>query len=572
MTSIASQVTTCFESFQTLIACRRPESQSGDDRCEQFQTIGAANEFSVPRIKDEMARFKVWAANIGAHRNGRSSLDYRVRDTSKIRIQVLQLLEDLSESLSAASSICRGERTPWDEEPELGDAETDTPPGLPEIPSGLTELSQISTDITEIVDCLFRLSISIRNARPHDRFKKAHVISTTHFEESDIRHVDEVFPSAPESLKMLLGKAISRRRQFFKYRELHRRKLGFGLEESDNIDEAEATTVASSLPVEMNSGFLELENAHLDVLNEDGGSEAGWTDTSCGSSAVGGADSKIPPLPKEAGEQPFECPFCYTIISVSTTKAWIKHVLADLRPYVCLLPECTSLGSDFGGRRHWVRHILNHHWRVWTCILDCGLVCESEDEMRAHLVAKHVDSLGTKDIDALVEMSEGPKPRDVACSCPLCHQQLGSLKEYARHVGRHQRDLSLFALPKLDGEEEADDDERNTERQPNPEQNTPTESDVSDAESISSSEKPSEDPPHRHRVTPLSIYGGFGADERETEPVEEGETLPLPTSGRDRVFECCQCAGVVLFGSPCGEPRADGGVCGHDCCINCTER
>ena len=194
---------------------------------------------------------------------------------------------------------------------------------LPQIPPGLTELSQIFTDIMEIVDCLFRLSISIRNAPPHDRFKKGHLINTSHFEASDIRHVHEMFPSAPSSLTELLGKAISRRRQFFKYRELHHKKLASGLEDSDNMEDTGASTVASSLPVEMRPGFSGPENADMDVLDEDVASESGWTDTTCGLSTAERAGSKIPPLPKESGERPFECPFCFTIISVSSTKAWM---------------------------------------------------------------------------------------------------------------------------------------------------------------------------------------------------------------------------------------------------------
>ena len=94
MAPIAGQVSTCFAAFHSLIATRPPEVQpTGDPR-------STGNQFSVARIEDELARFKVWSANIGAHRGGRSSLDFRLRDTSRIRLQVLQLLRDLSESLN----------------------------------------------------------------------------------------------------------------------------------------------------------------------------------------------------------------------------------------------------------------------------------------------------------------------------------------------------------------------------------------------------------------------------------------------------------------------------------------
>lgn len=50
-------------------------------------------------LPEELARFKVWAGNIGAHRKGSSSLDYRLRDASHLRNQAISLLGDLEEAL-----------------------------------------------------------------------------------------------------------------------------------------------------------------------------------------------------------------------------------------------------------------------------------------------------------------------------------------------------------------------------------------------------------------------------------------------------------------------------------------
>lgn len=63
-------------------------------------SASTANEEAIsPQIIDEFGRFKIWASNIGAHRSGRSSLDYRLRDASHIQKRVLELLEDLGQSL-----------------------------------------------------------------------------------------------------------------------------------------------------------------------------------------------------------------------------------------------------------------------------------------------------------------------------------------------------------------------------------------------------------------------------------------------------------------------------------------
>lgn len=52
-------------------------------------------------IEDELGRFQLWAANIGAlqPRNWTTSLEYRLRDSSRTRLQVMGFLEDIRGSL-----------------------------------------------------------------------------------------------------------------------------------------------------------------------------------------------------------------------------------------------------------------------------------------------------------------------------------------------------------------------------------------------------------------------------------------------------------------------------------------
>ncbi|KAI1112311.1 hypothetical protein F5Y14DRAFT_273717 [Nemania sp. NC0429] len=46
---------------------------------------------------------------------------------------------------------------------------------------------------------------------------------------------------------------------------------------------------------------------------------------------------------------------------------------------------------------------------------------------------------------------------------PFCQDTLESLQQYRRHVGRHQVDLALFALPTIGDEEEPDERNRGHE-------------------------------------------------------------------------------------------------------------
>lgn len=55
---------------------------------------------------DELGHFKIWAGNIGALEDGReqSSLEFRLKEAPRISDQVVELLQDLSESLEEGSS------------------------------------------------------------------------------------------------------------------------------------------------------------------------------------------------------------------------------------------------------------------------------------------------------------------------------------------------------------------------------------------------------------------------------------------------------------------------------------
>jgi hypothetical protein len=84
---IADQVNLCLEAFESLITVlSSPAALKRQD--VNFNFV------------DELDRFKVWAGNIGAHRRGQSSLDYRLRDASHIQQRVLRFLSKLQSTLA----------------------------------------------------------------------------------------------------------------------------------------------------------------------------------------------------------------------------------------------------------------------------------------------------------------------------------------------------------------------------------------------------------------------------------------------------------------------------------------
>ncbi len=300
--NISKIVTNCVKTFEALIL---------------KESAWNEGEIHIFEVQNELHRFKVWAGNIRAHQAGRSSLDYRLRDASHLKTQVLRLLQSLSRMFEDAASIVRGERLPWDKLPNE-DASDDDEFYLSTTPN--TELGQILRNITDINTCLLGLSISIRNPAPHDRFRALNSSDAGHYEPYDIEHVQAKFPNIDREISERLGKAISRRRQYFKYREAHRDALSYGIDSDDSNKTwtIPRSTIASSIPEALKGD----EAFDLTLIDDDVVSETGLSQTSYASSTNAPDQLRVPPLPAGAKNGPFECPFCYTIIIARSKSAW----------------------------------------------------------------------------------------------------------------------------------------------------------------------------------------------------------------------------------------------------------
>ncbi|KAI1171672.1 hypothetical protein F4777DRAFT_45119 [Nemania sp. FL0916] len=515
------------------------------------------------KLHDSFALFKLWSGNIGAHRKGRSSLDWRLRDASHLRDLIISLLTDLDSSLLEAQTFWNGnhynpefgserhqdkapisEHSPgyntprkYEEDSSNNELDSSAPalqtqktgqarqgacdqcwrrklrcdrkkpqcsnclrvgiecrfpiPGFsrgsqrgdlkslegkiaaPEgvirehsqstrVPEDATqaraEALEIAFDIADIIGCLLRLSTATRNPAPHDHFMASGLIDMSHFEEFDVEHVKAKLPQIEPILAIRLGKGISQRRQYFKYREAHHQKLNSGLGLDTDRSEAEAqSTVASSIPTALKGG--DGSRPVFGTVEEEAMSNSGNSQTSFASSGPESGQPKWPRLPKHIGDNPFECPFCYMMISVSTTIQWKKHVNADLRPYICLEPDCLNPEQQYAKRHEWLDHLSQKHWIVFKCPYSC----QEEDfispsHLDHHLKQSHPGLSSQRDLSKIFDMCRRTRPWLEKTECPLCHQSLQSKREYARHVGRHQIELAMFALPH-NGEENDDEDE-----------------------------------------------------------------------------------------------------------------
>lgn len=62
--------------------------------------IDRQNLFPIDGLSTELGRFRVWAGNTGAHRNGKMSLDHRLREVPDVHIEITDLLEELNSDLA----------------------------------------------------------------------------------------------------------------------------------------------------------------------------------------------------------------------------------------------------------------------------------------------------------------------------------------------------------------------------------------------------------------------------------------------------------------------------------------
>jgi hypothetical protein len=362
-----------------------------------------AHDAEVPQSLwlDELGRLRVWAANIGAHQIGQSSLDYRLRDASHIKDQIIRLLERLQRLLMDLKEVLNA--PPEEPEDQFSDDE-DT-----------TELEQIYNGFVEVISSLFQMSMLIRRPARHDRLLGAKKEDCVAFEPYDRQHVLEKYPRADAVVGDRLGRAISRRRADLKYRERHHAKLSQGInhvqiagnKESHSIHDQDSTVFSETIATEYKEPNIQFDET---------GSHSGVSQTSYAPTLLESGNAiTVPPPPKEsANEQPFECPYCFFITTIKNKRSWARHVFRDIMPYVCIFADCSTPSRLYDSRREWYGHLTDSH-----------ISLSNADELH---------------------------------ECALCREAGFSTLSLERHLGRHLEELALFALPRSVGDDEIDSD------------------------------------------------------------------------------------------------------------------
>ncbi|KAI8663090.1 PX domain-containing protein [Fusarium sp. Ph1] len=425
-------------------------------------------------INHSQGRFSVWANNIGALRDPKStsSLDYRLRDGMQMRKSVTKALVDIKESAERAKAIAAGELPNRDNqsfEPFMNASAADPSPRafqfdplLPNTHSPVdepvtTELDELLASIQASVDRLFRLSMLIRRSRPRGR-QSTETGALGVDPSMDIRHVEDKFPKVKEAewLAERLGMAIAKRRAFICYRQLHHQRLTEQSQDLAEDSKARSRRAPSTIATTYEEGSINIEQHAAKLLEPSIITEAKSFATAFGADENG--DLRVPDLTRLEfhGIQlkyfsTFDCPFCRTIQTVSSEREWRRHVFTDLQPYICTLEGCSS--GSFSSRHEWFNHEIESHRKQWRCAKCHSSKFTSASSLRDHFDSVHPGSFTNSQWPLILKTCERPLRNFGPSSCPLCFSwdlpegKAYNAEEFCRHLGSHLQQLALTALP-----------------------------------------------------------------------------------------------------------------------------
>lgn len=420
---LSSLVLSCLRSFGELV--------------KEIEASQYGYEDEVPAASwiDELGRLRIWAGNVGAHQNGPSSLEFRLRDASHILDEVIRLLTDLERLLNEAQEYISAE---YHEEDE-----TSSDDSLNEDP--VTEFQALFGELVMVIQCLYKLAMLIRNPAQHDFFAESYRIDTVAFEPFDKQHVCNKFPLADEGLILRLSKALTRRRGYLKYRARHSMKLARGLVHAQESGREDATTISETM-----ASIIQLQP----VEHTDNSSQSGVSQTSYANSILEGGIITVPTPPQGSlGGGPFECPYCHFIIQIATTQSWHRHVFTDLRPYTCVFQQCRTPDKLYPNRREWFGHMQGTHNTTETLCPLCKLALGTAEQFERHL-ARHMEELALFVLprDGNEDQGEEGIPDDLALSVSDAeqHDPAGGINEWVEHINELGESTQSFGNPQSD--------------------------------------------------------------------------------------------------------------------------
>ena len=335
--------------------------------------------------------------------------------------------------------------------------------------------------------------MDLQRQKTVNRYDKCSDIDISFFEPFDVNYTRQKFPTTEEFLLQRLGKAISKRRQWLKYRERHASKLGQFLDRAENLlDSASILSETTATTFEVPTAAIEHHNSLESGLTSGDSHSLGSepsisnlaatfnlaslrrirsmstiaTETTYATTLGDEGRLRMPDMPEEGLDtRPFECPYCHYIVSVPTTHAWMRHVYRDLQPYVCTFEGCSIGEETYESRHRWFHHEMQSHYRVWPCLGHCNEVFQIREELEEHVRTHIEQSIPPAQLKVFVDTAARfPDKVHTEIECPLCASKITGMANLEKHLGRHLEGLALFALPhpetvSVDASESGDSDD-----------------------------------------------------------------------------------------------------------------
>lgn len=154
-------------------------------------------------------------------------------------------------------------------------------------------------------------------------------------------------------------------------------------------------------------------------------------------------------------DAPFKCRLCRQIVTLRGQEAWMIHIYADLRAYICIHPECTD---SFKYYHLWVEHLLTEHFpnlKRYCVRCDAEIIgtrgkdgISTRNAVVEHLVYNHWNELDDADrTDATLNPGKFINAPFTNFPCGICRRShWKTWYGFAAHVARHLEEISLAAL------------------------------------------------------------------------------------------------------------------------------
>ena len=305
-----------------------------------------AQEIPVDLWQEQYRRLQGWASNIGAYAQDTASLEYRLREASRILQHVDSLIRSVQADIADVESYVQ----------HMGDARLTEDAHSNSDSDSTTMLQELYTSIDSYVTDLLKVSIIIRNSKTHERVLQLDSDAVAQTAPWFVQHVREKFPSCDASVCDRLGRAIARRRAEVEYRrkqsEKRKRGLARFLGEQDHAEERSQTTTKFT-------DYAEVVQPIENDIRTETTSQTGYSDLE--TTNIDGGLS-IPPPPRESADgKPFDCPYCFNPTIIQRPKDWPRHVLHDALPYICVFGECSTGETLYASRREYHKHLRRDH-------------------------------------------------------------------------------------------------------------------------------------------------------------------------------------------------------------------